>query len=304
MKRVYPRESMTNKFSSTIINREIILILLCMKASSLFDKGQSLNYQTEASLQSWKALAQEQSYLWLFGLLIFAYTTSQTADFTRYSAAIEHFTTSLLVLIWALDRGSAEVKSLLARAVYIISLLHLTYQLLVNFFTDQTSSSLNIAFLIMKPLLLASGDDCCIPLVLLFIQYLSLARYIKTLRNPSKGYISIVVYLLMQQGFYRTSHRERFSSIQFGKAFLAFPHYNFCLHAFLIILNTYSSQILGLIMLPHILGNTNNFKRQEGSLVKTLQILVFTCSSIMCLVTKRELMFPQRTAPKYAFDVI
>jgi hypothetical protein len=54
----------------------------------------------------------------------------------------------------------------------------------------------------------------------------------------------------MTQYFYRTSHRERFNSLQFGKTFIGFTEYNYYLHALLIILNTYSAHIIVLFLTP------------------------------------------------------
>lgn len=51
----------------------------------------------------------------------------------------------------------------------------------------------------------------------------------------------------------RTSHRPKFSSIQFGKAYLGFNTYNYYLHGFLVLLNTYSANIIGFLMLPYML---------------------------------------------------
>ena len=44
--------------------------------------------------------------------------------------------------------------------------------------------------------------------------------------------------------------------------------------------------------------------REIYSLIVLINVAVMTFSSIMVMATKRELMFPQRTAPKYVFDVV
>jgi len=54
----------------------------------------------------------------------------------------------------------------------------------------------------------------------------------------------------------------------------------------------------------------NNLKQQSKfdvdeifSILILINVTMMTFSSIMVMATKRELMFPQRTAPKYVFDV-
>ena len=44
--------------------------------------------------------------------------------------------------------------------------------------------------------------------------------------------------------------------------------------------------------------------REIYSYIVLINVAVMTFSSIMVMATKRELMFPQRTAPKYVFDVV
>ena len=134
--------------------------------------------------------------------------------------------------------------------------------------------------------------------------------------------VSMLVYLTMIQYFYRTTHRERFSSLQFGKAFLGFTEYNYWLHGGLVLMNTYAPHIICFMMLPWVEESLRDPKRdkveeEEESQVHesnisckkiSLQLVFFAftlnaCSCIMVMVTKRELMFPQRTAPKYVYDV-
>lgn len=71
-------------------------------------------------------------------------------------------------------------------------------------------------------------------------------------KRLSSVYVSMLIYLTMIQYFYRTSHRERFSSLQFGKAFLGFTEYNYWLHGALVLMNTYAPHIIALMMLPWV----------------------------------------------------
>ena len=69
-------------------------------------------------------------------------------------------------------------------------------------------------------------------------------------KRVSSVHVSMLIYLTMIQYFYRTTHRERFSSLQFGKVFLGFTEYNYWLHGALVLMNTYAPHIIGFIMLP------------------------------------------------------
>ena len=88
---------------------------------------------------------------------------------------------------------------------------------------------------------------------------------------------------------------------------MGFTQYNYYLHGFLTILNTYASHILGIFSLPVFLKIINDgskvtpkgTKEQRGfevteiySLIILINVTVMTFSSIMVMATKRELMFP------------
>lgn len=193
------------------------------------------------------------------------------------------------------------------------------------------------------------------------------------------------VYFTGQQYFYRSSHRERFSSLQFGKVC---PGRNLCnedLEWALMILESYGAQILCILFLPMFTLNYKGgtlsrknertielkirkrlrkeandklnvpeepgalydadddlllsgdesgtekgkaealqsshdlikLKDERGALKSNLGVLkraiymmtafvtlLFLCSSIFAYATSREIIFPERTAPKYIFDMI
>jgi hypothetical protein len=83
-----------------------------------------------------------------------------------------------------------------------------------------------------------------------------------------------LINLTMLQYFYRSGLRERFSSIQFSKAFLGFPTYNYLLHAFLVLLNTYSSHVLALTSLPFILSSESAEKENPPTYSKVASELM------------------------------
>lgn len=88
-------------------------------------------------------------------------------------------------------------------------------------------------------------------IVLCFAQYYFLRRYFDGLTvKPTAAMYTLLVYLIITQYFFRTGHRYRFSTIQFAKAFLGFHEYNYYVNGFLVTLNTYSSHLIGFLLLP------------------------------------------------------
>jgi hypothetical protein len=86
-------------------------------------------------------------------------------------------------------------------------------------------------------------------------------------------------------------------------------------------MNTYASHIISFMMLGWVedrLGEPTKSKVAQDDSNQNIQkitakglsmqllclsFILNACSCIMVMVTKRELMFPHRTAPKYVFDV-
>ena len=194
--------------------------------------------------------------------------------------------------MWSIE--SEAVKNQVARFIYLVSLMNTI--LVISSSRDITFTDL--CFILIKPMLIVAGHQSQVVLMLCLFQYMAL----ENISDKSTTTTLLLVYLTMQLYFYRTSHRERFSSIQFAKAFLGFTDYNYYLHGFLVILNTYSSQIIGFLLLP-LISNKSNSTVEMTMRLFTMNLTVLLLSSIMCQVTKRELMFPERTAPKYIFDV-
>ena len=53
---------------------------------------------------------------------------------------------------------------------------------------------------------------------------------------------------------------------------------------------------------PGMLSNMGAFKKALYQLTLMVMIL-FLCSSVFAYLTRRELIFPERSAPKYIFDM-
>jgi len=54
---------------------------------------------------------------------------------------------------------------------------------------------------------------------------------------------------------------------------------------------------------PGMLSNMGSFKKALYQLVLMVMIL-FLSSSVFAYLTRRELIFPERSAPKYIFDMV
>lgn len=127
--------------------------------------------------------------------------------------------------------------------------------------------------------------------------------------KPITFSLAIVLYLTAHQYWFRTKHRNRFSSIKFGSVFVGFTEYNYFLHGFLTLVATYSSHIVTMLMMPwcivdQIMGS--------GKLVTSIalyskrEVLYFTLWIGLLLtfltwyvgsIQRNDLLFPERVAP-------
>ena len=161
-------------------------------------------------------------------------------------------------VVWAREEG--EIRNYAAKGVYFLTPL----TLLLN-----SPPSYHSLFLcLLKPLLLLSGPENALPLLLLITQLLALSSFLAQHRRQiNTTMISMLLYLTMIQYFYRTSHRERFSSLQFAKAFVGFTQFNYYLHGVLVIINTYTAQIIGMMMVPVVVARIKEGRKvgeEEG----------------------------------------
>lgn len=200
--------------------------------------------------------------------------------------------------------------------------------------------SVLIGIYLVKAAMLVSGRNGPLLYTCLLTQIYCFANVINHRCDSKPGATFLIhmlfVYFTMHQYFFRGSHRERINSVQFGKVC---PGGIFCgeiLHWILIIFELTASYIICLFLLPLIVkarvkdayGMTRvasvEVKGKKGKVstekvVTTTQfngtmalgmvcfqmiaLLLVIFSSLFVWWTRYEVIFPQRSAPKFIFDV-
>lgn len=175
---------------------------------------------------------------------------------------------SLISFTWAQNPEEAEGnnrRNLSAKLVYLVSFALLLFELAYKS-TRQSILELftKLALIMMKPIFIVNGPQQTMSILLIVVNLLALKIFVQNLKfKPNILTYAVMLYYTIQLYFYRTSHRERINSIQFAKAFLGFPQYQYYLHGFLVTLNTFSPHFIGFLLLPY-LGNVQKPKFNRG----------------------------------------
>lgn len=166
-----------------------------------------------------------------------------------------------ILYLWTLDDSSnspdESTRHLLARILYFFSLALLVLNIIglkAGVFKKENFAT-RVLIILMKPLFLVNGVTQQLVLVLCLVQFIALREFLRGLtKKATPLVVALLYYFMIVQYFYRTSHRERFSSIQFGKAFLGFSTYNYWLSGALVVLNTYTAHLIAFLLLPYFLS--------------------------------------------------
>jgi hypothetical protein len=160
-------------------------------------------------------------------------------------------------------QGENHFKHYVARAIYLSSFGLLIGEIAVYFLSsrdnrpNQEQFFAIMLFTLMKPILIVNGKTNQLVVVLCLVQLIALRTLVAGARvKPSQMWYAMTIQCSIWQYFYRTSHRESISSIQFGKAFLGFTEYHFQLHGALVVINTYSAYLIAFFMLPILTKTT------------------------------------------------
>jgi len=156
-----------------------------------------------------------------------------------------------LALVWLEIPNNNEI----AKLIYVLCGLGSLTILLFS----RSMKSHKCALLIVclsKPILLVSGKEwqLLIALELLVLMILHSSFFVGT----TGYYRCLILQFASQLFFYRSSHRERFNSLQFGKIYLGFTEYNYYLHSILLILNTFHP-----ILLVHLVNGYTILRHKE-----------------------------------------
>lgn len=211
--------------------------------------------------------------------------------------------------------------------------------------------SVRNGLMLAKAAMLVSGPTGPFVYFCLCLQFYSFALIVNHRRDSKPGATFPIqiffIFFTMQQYFFRTNHRERFSSLQVGKVC---PGGDFCGEAMqwaLVLFEAFAPFIICLSLMPFIVkarvsyayAHTKKREPEPAPKAKTakvsavenakaayrarseqtefvgnmedgmqymqlMTILLIACSSIFVWWTKEEVIFPERSAPKYAFDVV
>lgn len=130
----------------------LIVVVLCIKGSYWFDREESMNTKVDPRLKGVKELVLKEcagvvgAWVTVVAVSVIEIGWIKSGWSRKVIGVIMNFG---VLMIWS---GGDEWKNEIAKAVYISSLLYL---LLV--FKDSSSES--VLFIILKPLLLVSGQD-------------------------------------------------------------------------------------------------------------------------------------------------
>jgi hypothetical protein len=131
--------------------------------------------------------------------------------------------------------------------------------------------------------------------------------------KPALFSVALVMYLTAHQYWFRTRHRNIFSSIKFGSGFVGFTEYNYYLHGFLTSFTTYCSHLVVMLMMPWCItttikreGGGSNKEIEKKSLYSKRELLFTTLfvSMVLTILTwyvgtiqRNDLLFPERVGP-------
>ncbi len=118
-------------------------------------------------------------------------------------------------------------------------------------------------------------------------------------KKPITFSLALVLYLTAHQYWFRTKHRNRFSSIKFGSVFVGFTEYNYFLHGSLTLVATYSSHIVTMLMMPWCIEKKTLQYSKREVLYSSLWISMFltVLTWYVGTIQRNDLLFPERVAP-------
>ncbi|CDW75957.1 gpi ethanolamine phosphate transferase 3-like [Stylonychia lemnae] len=332
----------TNQTQFNQLLPECLVIILCIKLAYFYDKETSMNDQTAPELQVLKNFVIDSKLISVYLSAIMYVIIYQIQPAVNLFERVMNLSMAL-ALVTLNELQESEYKHMVAKIIIIASFIWFIITFLRIILTKQNESFSNKTYLfaIINILYVLNGPNLMMSLTLMVIQTEAFMRILNKVKvKPSIFTVSIFIYMTIQQYFYRTSHRERFNAIQFGKVYLGFTEYNFQLHGLFVLMNTYTSHIMGFLMIPAIIKNNmsgneshsddlsikSQEKREDLSKSKdkkylsssqnqrkiitylSLLMLFFASfnlvfSGMMCAKSKRELIWPQRSAPRYIFDL-
>ena len=172
-------------------------------------------------------------------------------------------------------------------------------------------------------LALVSGFSGCFALLILLIQFLCFFKYLIYVRSSSPSPLpsfqfseGVFLSFMSLQFLFATGHHWQFNYLQFESAFIGFDNFNWLIGASLMLLNTFSSPILFIFLLPLFIPFRSPLSPRSSSLSPSsvfLNVLLkyeflFNWSVFLTLVfvfiEKRHLMVWRVFAPKFLLSSV
>lgn len=355
-------------------------IVFCIKASYFVDTQSSLNFNTDHVLASYRQWIREEPLITiavpLLAMLLLENKINRHYNFGMFNKVMTHSLTAALGYYYylrialrppsqlvptkhsiALEKEHTEQMAMVGYCIYIA----VAVCCMVSFFyfkiikkKSWENVSVRNGLLIAKAAMLVTGTPGPFVYFCLCLQFYSFALIVNHRRDSKPGATFPIqiffIYFTMQQYFFRTNHRERFSSLQVGKVC---PGGDFCGEIFswvLVLFEAFAPFIVCLSLMPFIVKARISYayahtKKKDsepvakpvatksakvstevaskvayklvseqtefvGDMAQGMQymqlmtILLIGCSSIFVWWTKEEVIFPERSAPKFAFDIV
>ena len=226
-----------------------------MNVAFFYDNNNSNIYPIPEPLVQMRDLIQSMRWLSIHLPIpiLFTMEVLVTKKFVRdykmltFNVIVGAFLSSVLAILWTLDpMNSADeaIRHFLARIVIVGSFLMIIAEIIIARIYGHSGSQLStrICFSIIKPMIMLNGHTFQVALVACIGQHLALRGLVSRLpTKPSSFTVAMFFFLQGGQYWYRTNHRNRFSSIKLGSVFLGFTSYNYYFHGVLALLVTYSS---------------------------------------------------------------
>ena len=226
-----------------------------MNVAFFYDNNNSNIYPIPEPLVQMRDLIQNMRWfsIHLPIPILFTMEVLVTKKFVRdykmltFNVIVGAFLSSVLAILWTLDpMNSADeaIRHFLAKIVIVGSFLMIIAEIIIARIYGHSGSQLStrICFSIIKPMIMLNGHTFQVALVACIGQHLALRALVSRLpTKPSSFTVAMFFFLQGGQYWYRTNHRNRFSSIKLGSVFLGFSSYNYYFHGILALLVTYSS---------------------------------------------------------------
>ncbi|TNV84489.1 hypothetical protein FGO68_gene10963 [Halteria grandinella] len=186
---------------------------------------------------------------------------------------------TLLGFVWYFDETDEPFIEIdanqMAQTVYYLSAVVFLVEVIFAFLRRRDLQDLMTTLLLtlIKPLMLVGGIESQFSLFLCLRVLVAIRQIGVYQQTKSKMLHTILLYSTMSLFFLRTGHRYQLDKLQYIETYLGFSEYSRGLHTVLLFMNTYSSYIIGLLMLPYCSNTTVIAKMKKVPMTRTSIVL-------------------------------